>query len=88
MELVSQGLTNIIAIVAIIAGILLAVWWLVGLYAVQSRKQEHELPEVDLPADLHETISGVPTFLWIFILLTGVTLVAYVLSVWITGVSY
>ncbi|MCL5103463.1 MAG: hypothetical protein M1133_05035 [Armatimonadetes bacterium] len=88
MELVNQELTNIIAIVAMVAGILLAVWWLVGLYSVHTRKQEHELPEVDLPADLHETISGVPAFLWIFILLTGVTLVAYVVSVWLSGVSY
>ena len=88
MELVVPELVNIIAIIAMIAGLLFAGWWFVGLYGMRTRKSEQELPEVDLPAHLHEALTGVPPFLIIFYAFVAVCLVAYVLSVWAFGVTY
>ena len=88
MELVAPGLVNVIALIAIISGLLLAGWWVIGFYSVRSRKQEEELPEVELPGHLHEVFTGVPPVLIILFVFTGITMVAYVLSVWVFGVSY
>ncbi len=88
MELVVKPLVNLIAYIAISAGILLALWWIVGLYAVHSRKKEHELPHVDLPGHLHEIETGIPPVLIIFFILFAIAMVSYVLCVWAFGVSY
>jgi len=88
MELVVPGLVTIIALIAIVAGLLLGVYWLMGLYAVHSRKQEDELPEVELPSHLHEIFTGLPIFVTLFCIGIAVCMIAYVLSVWAFGVSY
>lgn len=88
MELVTQGLVNIIAILGIIIGAAFAVWWAVGLLSIHSREAEAELPELKAPARLDEKLAGVPAVLVILIVFTGITMVAYVLSCWLTGVSY
>ncbi|HEX2951428.1 MAG TPA: hypothetical protein VHV83_17935 [Armatimonadota bacterium] len=88
MELVSPSLVNIIALLAISTGLVVTAWWVIALYGVHSRKDEKELPEIDLPAHLHEILSGIPPALMAFYIFTGITLVAYVISVWVAGVSY
>jgi hypothetical protein len=81
-------LANIIAAVAIITGIALATWWVISLYLVHSRSQEEELPEIDLPGDLHETVTGFPTAVKIFIVLIAVSLILYVVYAWLGGITY
>lgn len=88
MELVTPGLTNWIAYLAIIGGILLGAWWVTALYFVHSRKQEEELPEFNLLAHLHEVEAAVPVAVIILCTFIGVSMVAYVISVWLVGVSY
>ena len=88
MELVSPWLTNAIAVIAIVTGLVGTAWWIIGLYGMHNRKEEKELPEIELPAHLHEVMSGVPLALVLFYIFTGITLIAYVVSVWIAGVSY
>lgn len=88
MELVVPGLVAIIALIAIVGGILFAGYWLMGLYAIHSRKVEQELPEVELPSHLHEVFTGLPWFIVLFIVGIGICMVAYVISVWAYGVSY
>ncbi|MBI2842322.1 MAG: hypothetical protein HYX78_02875 [Armatimonadetes bacterium] len=81
-------LANIMAVVAIISGIIIAAWWVIGLYWVHSRKTEEELPEIDMPSHLHEVLTGTPPFLIIFYIFIGISLVAYVLYIWIGGLNY
>jgi hypothetical protein len=88
MELITESLVNIIAVLAIIAGLAFAGWWAVGLFAVHSREAEAELPEMDAPDGIKEKFAGVPRVLVIFLACTAVAMVAYVLSSWLTGVSY
>lgn len=88
MELVAQSLTNIIAILAIAAGLLFAGWWAIGLLSVRTREQERERPEIDAPDGLREKLNGIPPVLMIFLIFTGVTMVAYILVTWLAGVSY
>ena len=81
-------LPNIIASAAIILGIALATWWVIGLYWVHTRRQEEELPEVDLPGDLHEVIPGVPVVMTIFYVFIALSLVLYVIYIWLGGMTY
>jgi hypothetical protein len=79
---------NLLAIAAIVSGIVIATWWIIGLYGVHTRKQEDELPEIELPAHLHEVISGIPPVLIIFYLFIGLSLVLYVIYIWVWRISY
>ncbi|MDO8588178.1 MAG: hypothetical protein Q7T82_14215 [Armatimonadota bacterium] len=79
---------NIVATIAIAAGLILAGWWIAGLYWVHSRKEEKELPEVELPANLHEVFTGVPPVLVMFYLFITISAIAYVLYIWLSGVTY
>jgi hypothetical protein len=88
MELIAEGLVNLIAVLAMIAGLAFAAWWTVGLLTARTRKQEAELPEMDAPDGLKEKITGVPPVLVVFLAFVGVTMVVYVLWVWLTGVTY
>lgn len=88
MELVVESLVNIIAVLGVVIGLVFAGWWAVGLFAIHSRKQESELPEMQAPDGLTEKFTGVPPVLVIFLIFTGISMVAYVLSVWLTGVTY
>lgn len=81
-------LVNIMAAVAIVFGLGLTAWWIVGLYWIHSRKEEKELPEVELPAHIHEVFTGVPPVLIIFYIITAVSLIGYVFYIWIGGLSY
>ncbi len=81
-------LVNIIAIAAIVAGIAVAVWWVIALFWMHSRKEEAELPELEVPTGIKEVISGVPMALIIFFTFVGLTMICYVLAVWLGGVTY
>jgi len=80
--------SNLLAIAAMVAGLLIAGWWVIGLYSVRGRKQEKEPPEADLPGRQHEVVSGVPLVLIIFYTFIGISLVGYVLYIWLGGISY
>lgn len=88
MELVSEGLTNILAILSFLIGAAFAGWWAIGYLAVRSRESETHLPEIDVPGDIKENFTGIPPVLTVFLIFSGITMVAYVLAVWLTGVSY
>jgi hypothetical protein len=70
------------------AGLALAGWWAVSLHGVRSRKQEKELPDVELPGHLHEVVSGVSPALVIFYVFMFVFVVGYVLFIWLGGIGY
>ncbi len=88
MELVAPGLTNLVAWVAIITGVVVAGWWTIGLLSVYSREKEAELPEVEVTDGIKEKFTGVPAVLVILFIFMGVTLVAYVLATWLAGVTF
>lgn len=88
MELVAPKLTDAVAWLAMIAGTVFAIWWTIGLFAIHSREKEAELPEVEAPDGIKEKFTGVPPVLTIFFIFMGITLVAYILSVWLTRVTY
>lgn len=79
---------NLIAVTAILSGIAIGVWWIIGLYALHSRKEERELPEIELPASLHEVFTGIPPVLILFYAFIGLSLVLYVLYIWIGRLTY
>lgn len=79
---------NIIAVIAILTGLAVGIWWVIGLYFVHTRAQEDELPEVELPGMLHEVISGLPAAAVIFYIFTAITMIVYVLYIWLGGVTY
>jgi hypothetical protein len=79
---------NIIAVIAMITGLSIAAWWLIGLYWIHSRKHEQELPEIELPANLHEVFTGVPPVLIVFYAFIALSLVSYVLYIWLGGITY
>jgi hypothetical protein len=79
---------NIIAIAAMVAGLLVGGWWVVSLYWLHSRREEKELPEIELPGHIHEVFFGVPPAMIIFLVFIGVSLISYVLYIWLAGVRY
>ncbi len=79
---------NLIAWIAMAAGMLLAVWWLIGLLWVRDRGADEEIREAGLPGNLHEASGGIPPVLIIFFALIAVSLVFYVLFVWLGGITY
>lgn len=88
MELVARLFVNIMAVIAIAVGIAIGGWWVMGLYAVHSRKEEKELPEVELPSHLHEVISGIPPVMIFFYAFIAISLIVYVLYIWLGGFNY
>lgn len=88
MELLSPYLVNLIAYIAIITGLVLGAWWIIAVYGVHGRKEESELPELNLPGHLHEVLSGIPPALVIFFAFVGISMIIYLLLVWLTGVTY
>ncbi|HEX3000559.1 MAG TPA: hypothetical protein VHR86_10040 [Armatimonadota bacterium] len=79
---------NILVALAIITGLALGAWWIISLYSMHSRAAESRLKHVNLPADLEETIAGIPPALILFYLFTGIVMIAYVLYAWLGGVTY
>lgn len=79
---------NLVAAAAIVVGLAIAAWWIIGLYWMHTRRSEKELPEVELPANLHEVFTGVPPVLIIFFIFIGLSLVLYVLYIWLGGINY
>jgi hypothetical protein len=79
---------NIIAIIAIIGGLAITGWWVFAQFNAHSRKKEEGLPEIKLPADLREVITGVPLALTVFYIFVFVTMIIYVLYIWLGGVTY
>lgn len=87
MEL-STTLMNLILTLAILLGLAIGGWYVIGLYWVHSRKEEKELPEVELPGHIHEVFTGVPPVLGIFYAFIAIFGVAYVVYIWLGGLSY
>ena len=81
-------LVNVLAYVAMAAGLALAGWWAVSLHGVRSRTQQEELPEAELPGHLHEVDLGVAPGLVIFYVFMFVFIVGYVLFIWLGGIGY
>ncbi|MDO8683403.1 MAG: hypothetical protein Q7N50_07980 [Armatimonadota bacterium] len=82
-------LANLLAVIAIVTGLAIGAWWIIGLYSLHTRREEKELPEVELPANLHEVFTGIPAVLWIFYAFIAISSIAYVLYIWLVrGVSY
>jgi hypothetical protein len=79
---------NIIAVVAMVAGLLIGCWWVISLYWVHSRKEEKELPELELPGHIHESFSGIPPAMVILLLFIAISLIVYVAYAWLAGVRY
>jgi hypothetical protein len=79
---------NIIAVVAMVAGLAVGAWWVISLYWLHSRKDEKELPEIELPGHIHEVFGSVPPAIVIFIVFIGISLISYVLYIWLAGVRY
>ncbi len=79
---------NVIAVVAIVTGIAIALWWIIGLYFMHTRREEDELAEIDLPGDLHEVIPGVPAVMTTFYIFIALSLVLYVIYIWLGGITY
>lgn len=76
------------AVAAIVAGLAFAASWIISLYFVRTRKEEDELAEVELPGHLHEVMAGIPTTLVVFFSFILVSLVIYLLYVWLRGITY
>jgi hypothetical protein len=87
MEL-ERLLTNLVAVASIILGLGVGIWLLMSLFWIHSKRQEHELPEVDLPANIHEVFTGVPPALVVFYIFIMVTGIGYVAYIWLRGISY
>lgn len=81
-------LVNLLAIAAIITGVAIGGWWIIGLYGVHTRKEEKELQEIELPANLHEVFTGIPPVIVIFIAFIFGSGLLYVLYIWLGGISY
>lgn len=88
MELVVEGLVNIIAVLAMVVGLALTGWWAMGLLSVHSREQEEQLPSLQAPAGIEEKLTGIPPVLTTFFVLIGVSLLGYILAIWLTGATY
>lgn len=87
MELYSM-FVNLIAIAAIVGGLVLGGWWVIALYFVHSRKEEKELPEIELPERIHEVFTGIPPALILFYAFIGLSMILYVLYIWLGRVLY
>lgn len=88
MELISPFYVNMIALIAIVSSLAIAAWWLIGLYLVQRREAEKDMSQVSFPAGLRELNSRVPPVLVIFFTFIGLSLIGYVLYIWLGGVTY
>jgi hypothetical protein len=88
MELASPLLVNMMAITAMLIGLVIVAWWIIALYWMHTRDVEGRLPQVNLPADLHEVLTGIPLALTIFYIFIALSLAGYVLYIWKGGISY
>lgn len=76
------------ALAAIIAGIAMTAWWVIGLYWIHSREVEEELPKVGFVQGIQEVLTGAPLALMIFFAFMFLSMVGYVLYIWQGGISY
>lgn len=88
MELLNPKFANLIAIAAIVLGLILAGWWVTALYGMRTRDEEDKLPQTAFPADIHEGSAGVPPALRAFYIFIALSLIGYVLYIWLGGISY
>ena len=88
MELISPLYMNIMAMAAILLGLALTAWWIVGLISVRSRDKDDDLPKETFGSDIQEVITGIPAVLKIFFTFMVLTMIGYVLYIWLGGVSY
>ncbi len=77
-----------IVVLAILAGIAISVWWLVAVFWVHSREKEKELDHIELPDEITEVLTGIPPALWIFYVFIAITMLGYVLGIWLSGATY
>jgi TRAP-type C4-dicarboxylate transport system permease small subunit len=88
LELVGQEYFNIVALIAMVAGLAIAGWLVVALYSMSSREKEDASPTLDMPDGLQEGNAGTPPALILFYAMVVVVMVTYVLYNWLGGVSY
>jgi hypothetical protein len=77
-----------IAIAAIIVGLSVAGWWIIAMYWLHGREIESKLNRVELPDGLQEAFTGIPAALRVFYAFIVLSLIGYVLYVWLGGVTY
>lgn len=77
-----------IAVLATLAGIAVAVWWLIAVFRVHSREKENELKHIDVPDGISEVMTGIPLALWIFYAFIAIGMLGYVLGIWLSGATY
>ena len=83
-----QEYFNIVAIIAMVAGLAFSGWLVVAFYSMRSREQEDASVKIDLPDGLQEAEVGIPPALLLFYAMMVFVIVAYVLYNWLGGVSY
>ena len=88
MELINPQLNNLIAYVAILTGLILTFWWIIGLYGMRNRSSEDDQPTEDFQTDAHESGTGVPSVLKLFYVFIALSLISYVLYIKFGGISY
>lgn len=88
MELINPQFDNLIAIIAISIGLVISIWFVIGLYGMRARNDEDNQPVEGLHNGKHESGTGVPVALKIFYIFIALSLVLYVLYIKIGGISY
>lgn len=88
MELINSQLNNLIAVVAIFAGLIISIWWVIGLYGMRNRNSEDDQPKEDFQPEAHESGTSVPTVLKLFYAFIALSMILYVLYIRIGGISY
>jgi len=76
------------AIATLIMGAIVGAWYVIGLYAVDRRADATIVPEDELPGHEHEKEHRVPPVLTIFYGFIVLSMIAYVLYVWLGGIRY
>jgi hypothetical protein len=88
MELISPLYVNMIATAAMILGLALTIWWIIGFYRVRTREEEENLPKEQFEEDIQEVTGGIPTVIKVFLIFVFVTMICYVFYIWQGGISY
>lgn len=88
MELINPQFNNLIAVIAILVGLIISVWLVVGLYGVRNRSSENDLPVEAFNPGEHESGAHVPIVLVLFYIFIALSLILYVLYIKFGGISY
>ena len=78
---------NLIAALAIVAGLGVVAWWLIGMYGMRDRGSRREIDDGEPLTHAHED-ARVPPVMIFFIAFIAVSMIAYMLYIWLGGVRY